>query len=104
MRPSWSPPTEFINAMRAYMEKNLGMPTDLSLADARTMVGIYYSMRTVGFSNQATYTLADNVPMDLIAYIKESTARIFRALKSRAKPSASTTPPPPRTCSARSAP
>ena len=22
-------PTEFINAMRAYMEKNLGMPTDL---------------------------------------------------------------------------
>lgn len=67
-------PTEFINAMRAYMEKNLGMPTDLSLADARTMVGIYYSMRTVGFSNQATYTLADNVPMDLIAYIKEHSA------------------------------
>ena len=67
-------PTEFINAMRAYMEKNLGMPADLSLADARTMVGIYYSMRTVGFSNQATYTLADNVPMDLIAYIKEHSA------------------------------
>ena len=67
-------PTEFINAMRAYMEKNLGMPADLSLSDARTMVGIYYSMRTVGFSNQATYTLADNVPMDLIAYIKEHSA------------------------------
>ncbi|MFR2289010.1 MAG: hypothetical protein ACLS69_04310 [Butyricicoccus sp.] len=65
------PPTEFINAMRAYMEKP-GTPTDLSLADARTMV-IYY-MRTVGFSNQATYTLADNVPMDLIAYIKEHSA------------------------------
>ena len=31
-------PTEFINAMRAYMEKNLGMPTDLSLSDARTSV------------------------------------------------------------------
>ena len=57
-------PTEFINAMRAYMEKNLGMPTDLSLADARTMVGIYYSMRTVGFSNQATYTLAVDVLFD----------------------------------------
>ena len=27
-------PTEFINAMRAYMEKNLGMPADLSLSDA----------------------------------------------------------------------
>ena len=64
-------PTEFINALRTYMEQNLGLPTDLSLADARTMVGIYYSMRTVGFSNQATYTLAENVPMDLIAYIKE---------------------------------
>lgn len=96
-------PTEFINAMRAYMEKNLGMPTDLSLADARTMVGIYYSMRTVGFSNQATYTLADNVPMDLIAYIKEHSAD-FQGIESRAKPSANTTPPPPHTCSARSAP
>ncbi len=64
-------PADFINAMRTYMEKNLGLPTDLSVADARTMVGIYYSMRTIGFSIKSTYTLADNVSMDLIAYIKE---------------------------------
>ena len=64
-------PTEFVNAMRSYMEKQLGMPAGLSASDARTLVGIYYSMRTIGFSTQITYTLADNVPMDLIAYIKE---------------------------------
>lgn len=63
--------TEFINAMRAYMEESLGMPTGLSDADVRTLVGLYYSMRRVNFSNNATFTLAENVSMDLIAYIKE---------------------------------
>ena len=63
--------SEFISAMRTYMEGNLGMPTGLSEADARTLVGLYYSMRRVGFNNNATFTLADNVSMDLIAYIKE---------------------------------
>ena len=59
------------------MEKNLGTCRPISLSDARTMVGIYYSMRTVGFNNQATYTLADNVPMDLIRLYQGSTARGF---------------------------
>ncbi len=63
--------SEFISAMRTYMENNLGMQTGLSDADARTLVGLYYSMRRVGFNNNATFTLADNVSMDLIAYIKE---------------------------------
>lgn len=63
--------SDFISAMRTYMENNLGMPTGLSDADARTLVGLYYSMRRVNFSNNATFTLADNVSMDLIAYIKE---------------------------------
>lgn len=63
--------SEFVSAMRTYMEQNLGMQTDLSDADARTLIGLYYSMRRVGFNNNATFTLADNVSMDLIAYIKE---------------------------------
>lgn len=37
----------------------------------RTLVGVYYSMRQVGFSKTITFTLADDVSMDLIAYIKE---------------------------------
>lgn len=61
----------FLDAMRAYLENNLGMPSGLSDADARTLVGLYYSMRRVSFSNNATFTLAENVSMDLIAYIKE---------------------------------
>lgn len=63
--------SDFISAMRAYLEENLGMPSGLSDADARTLVGLYYSMRRVNFSNNATFTLAENVSMDLIAYIKE---------------------------------
>ena len=63
--------SEFVSAMRTYMEQNLGMQTGLSDADARTLIGLYYSMRRVGFNNNATFTLADNVSMDLIAYIKE---------------------------------
>lgn len=63
--------SEFISAMRTYMENSLGMQTGLSDVDARTLIGLYYSMRRVGFNNNATFTLADNVSMDLIAYIKE---------------------------------
>ncbi len=63
--------SEFISAMRSYLEENTGMPTGLSDTDARTLVGLYYSMRQVNFSNSTTFTLADNVSMDLIAYIKE---------------------------------
>ena len=63
--------SEFISAMRSYLEESLGMPAGLSENDARTLVGLYYSMRQVGFSNSTTFTLADNISMDLIAYIKE---------------------------------
>lgn len=63
--------TEFIDAMRSYLEENAGMPAGLSDADVRTLVGLYYSMRQVGFGTSTTFTLADNVSMDLIAYIKE---------------------------------
>ena len=48
--------SDFISAMRAYLEENLGMPSGLSDADARTLVGLYYSMRRVNFSNNATFT------------------------------------------------
>ena len=63
--------TEFIDAMHSYLEENAGMPAGLSDADVRTLVGLYYSMRQVGFGTSTTFTLADNVSMDLIAYIKE---------------------------------
>lgn len=63
--------SEFISAMRSYLEENAGMPTGLSDADVRTLVGLYYSMRQVGFGTSTTFTLADNISMDLIAYIKE---------------------------------
>ena len=62
---------EFIDAMRVYLEENANRPTDLSDADVRTLVGLYYSMRQVGFGTSTTFTLADNISMDLIAYIKE---------------------------------
>ena len=35
--------TEFIDAMRSYLEENVGMPAGLSDADVRTLVGLYYS-------------------------------------------------------------
>nr|WP_297171284.1 penicillin-binding transpeptidase domain-containing protein [uncultured Agathobaculum sp.] len=62
---------EFIEVMRGYLERNAGLSDDLSEADVRTLVGLYYSMRQANFSNSATFTLADNISMDLIAYIKE---------------------------------
>lgn len=63
--------TDFIHAMQSYLETKMGMPAGLSEADVRTLVGLYYSMRRINFSNSATFTLAENVSMDLIAYIKE---------------------------------
>lgn len=53
------------------MTEKLGMAANLPQDDVRTLVGVYYSMRQVGFSKTITFTLADDVSMDLIAYIKE---------------------------------
>ena len=64
-------PTEFVAAMGKYMTEKLGMAANLPQDDVRTLVGVYYSMRQVGFSKTITFTLADDVSMDLIAYIKE---------------------------------
>lgn len=63
--------TAFLEAMRGYLEDKQGMPAGLSAGDVRTLVGLYYSMRQANFSNNATFTLAENVSMDLIAYLKE---------------------------------
>ena len=64
-------PTEFVAAMGKYMTEKLGMAANLPQDDVRTLVGVYYSMRQVGFSKTITFTLADDISMDLIAYIKE---------------------------------
>lgn len=61
-------PTEFINAMRSY----LGFPESFSAEDARTVVGLYYSMRTVGFSMRQSFTLATDISIDLISVLKEN--------------------------------
>lgn len=63
--------SDFVTAMGKYMTEKLGLPSGLAPDDVRTMVGVYYSMRQVGFSKTITFTLADDVSMDLIAYIKE---------------------------------
>lgn len=63
--------TTFINAMRDYLEKKWGMPTDLPSDDVRTLVGLYYTMRQKGFDVRTNFTLATGISMDLIAYIKE---------------------------------
>ncbi len=58
--------------MGKYMgDRKAGMAANLPQDDVRTLVGVYYSMRQVGFSKTITFTLADDVSMDLIAYIKE---------------------------------
>lgn len=57
--------------MGKYMTEKLGMAAKLPQDDVRTLVGVYYSMRQVGFSKTITFTLADDISMDLIAYIKE---------------------------------
>ena len=63
--------SDFVTAMGKYMTEKLGLPSGLAPDNVRTMVGVYYSMRQVGFSKTITFTLADDVSMDLIAYIKE---------------------------------
>ena len=54
-------PTEFVAAMGKYMTEKLGMAANLPQDDVRTLVGVYYSMRQVGFSKTITFTLADDV-------------------------------------------
>lgn len=60
-------PAEFLSAMRRYLD----LPASFSDADARTVIGLYYSMRQIGFSMQQTFTMATDVSVDLIAQIKE---------------------------------
>lgn len=62
---------EFISAMRSYLETKRDMPMGLSDTDARTLVGLYYSMKQVGFSTRINFTLATDVSINLIAVIKE---------------------------------
>ncbi|MGI6181796.1 MAG: penicillin-binding transpeptidase domain-containing protein, partial [Agathobaculum sp.] len=62
---------EFVRVMRTYLEEKKGMPAGLSEADARTMVGLYYSMRQMGFATRVNFTLATDISIDLIAYLKE---------------------------------
>lgn len=58
---------EFLGAMRTYLK----LPDSFSDEDARTVIGIYYSMYRAGFSMRSNYTLATGVSIDLIAWIKE---------------------------------
>ncbi len=60
-------PEDFLTLMSRY----LGLPDTFSQNDIRTVVGIYYSMRQVNFSLQVNFTLAENISIDLISYIKE---------------------------------
>jgi len=53
------------------MARRLSLPESFSKTDLRTVIGLYYSMRLVNFSLQVNFTLAEDVSMDLIAYIKE---------------------------------
>lgn len=62
---------EFVSAMRSYLETQKDMPMGLSDTDARTLVGLYYSIKQVGFSTRINFTLATDVSIDLIAVIKE---------------------------------
>lgn len=59
---------EFIEAMRVYLK----LPDTYSQQDVRTVVGLYYSMRTVGFDMRQNFTLATDVTVDLIAKVKEN--------------------------------
>lgn len=62
---------EFVRVMRSYLETSKGMPAGLSDEDARMLVGIYYSMRQTGFATRTNFTLATDISIDLIAYLKE---------------------------------
>lgn len=63
--------SEFIGAMKTYLETNKALPAGLSDADARTLVGLYYSMRQMSFSTRVNFTMATGVSIDLIAVVKE---------------------------------
>lgn len=82
------------------MTEKLGLPSGLAPDDVRTMVGVYYSMRQVGFSKTITFTLADDVSMDLIAYIKEH-HEDYPGVEVQSEAVRSTTRQPPLMCSAR---
>lgn len=62
---------EFIRVMRGYLERSKGLPAGLNEADARTLIGLYYSMRQIGFGTRVNFTMAEDISIDLIAYIKE---------------------------------
>ncbi len=53
------------------MARHLNLPETFSQTDVRTVVGLYYSMRKVNFSLQVNFTLAEDISIDLIAYLKE---------------------------------
>ncbi len=63
--------TDFLAAMRGYLMNSWNMTGDLSAADTRTLVGLYYTMRQNGFDNRTNFTMATGISIDLIAYIKE---------------------------------
>ncbi|MDO4270525.1 MAG: penicillin-binding transpeptidase domain-containing protein [Eubacteriales bacterium] len=64
-------PDAFLEAMRAYLEEKRGMPSGLSDADVRTLVGLYYSMRQSDFGTRTNFTMATGISIDLISYLKE---------------------------------
>lgn len=58
----------FLSAMRTYLE----LPSSFTDQDARTVIGIYYTMRTDGFNMQQTFRFASDISIDLISIIKEN--------------------------------
>ena len=62
---------DFLRAMASYIENRWGLTEPLSESDARTLVGIYYTMRQQGFDTRTNFTFATGVSIDLIAYLKE---------------------------------
>lgn len=61
-------PDVFLSAMRAYLK----LPESFSEQEARTVIGIYYSMRNDGFNMQQSFRFASDISIDLIAIIKEN--------------------------------
>lgn len=58
---------DFLTLMGRYLK----LPDTFTPDDIRTVVGLYYSMRQVNFSLQVNFTMATDISIDLIAYIKE---------------------------------
>lgn len=63
--------SDFLSAMRDYLNRNWTLPENITDAETRTLVGIYYTMRQSGFDSRTNFTLASGISIDLIAYIKE---------------------------------